>query len=504
VLVGATWVAVRAAETGRATLLILSMALLGVGFNVKMGVALALAPILLGVYALSGDKHSIVRNLLHAAVACVALAVVSLSWTMFYEFTPASDRPYVGSTTGNSMLELALLHNGAKRFVARVRPDPPTLLAGQDATTDAAAPAGARRQRARIFDDSPIGPLRLFRAEEAAQAGWWLPLALAGGLLGWWWSTASPAGRSTRIMILTWSGWTAIYWLVFSFAGGVVHFYYLAVLGPPLAALAGIGLSVLWHRWRTAAQGWAVLPLLLAATALWQGYLGIGQAGADPHSWVAWLCVGSAATALLVGLLLLTKPAHGRARGLWNAMCIACCAALLAMPTACALSIVLVRPNVSAPIANLAALRQNADEARRRWTGNSAATEKLLTYLQGQRVNERFLAAVPSSTVAAPLIIATGIPVIAMGGFSGSDPILTPPDLQRLVETGQLRFVMIGDTRRWTLRYASQQAIDDWVRTHGKPVDPALWRAEAEPAREASSVYSTARRDPPELYDLRG
>ena len=72
--------------------------------------------------------------------------------------------------------------------------------------------------------------------------------------------------------------------------------------------------------------------------------------------------------------------------------------------------------------------------------------------------------------------------------------------------TGQLRFVMIGNARRWTRRQASQQVIDDWVRTHGKPVDPALWRADTEPAREApgASAYSAVRRDPPELYDLRG
>jgi 4-amino-4-deoxy-L-arabinose transferase-like glycosyltransferase len=216
-----------------------------------MGAALALAPILLGIYTFSCAEHSMVRNLLHSTVACVALVVVSLSWTMFYELTPVSDRPYVGSTTGNSMLELALLHNGANRFTARVRPDPPAQVAGQDAATDAATPAGARRQRARIFDDSPIGPLRLFRAEEAAQAAWWLPLALAGAFLGWW-SAAATAAGSRRIMILSWCGWTAIYWLVFSFAGGVVHFYYLAVLGPPLAALAGIGVSELWHRCRKA------------------------------------------------------------------------------------------------------------------------------------------------------------------------------------------------------------------------------------------------------------
>jgi 4-amino-4-deoxy-L-arabinose transferase-like glycosyltransferase len=150
ILLCATWAAVRAAETGRATLLILSMALLGVGFNVKMGAGLALAPILLVVYTFCSAEHGMVRNLLHSAVACVALVVVSLSWTMLYDLTPVSDRPYVGSTTGNSMLELALLYNGANRFIARVRLDPPTQVAGQDASTDAAPPAGARRQRAHL------------------------------------------------------------------------------------------------------------------------------------------------------------------------------------------------------------------------------------------------------------------------------------------------------------------------------------------------------------------
>jgi hypothetical protein len=45
-----------------------------------------------------------------------------------------------------------------------------------------------------------------------------------------------------------------------------------------------------------------------------------------------------------------------------------------------------------------------------------------------------------------------------------------------------LRFVMIGDARRWTRCHASLQSIDDWMRTHGKPVDPTLWRAVTEPA----------------------
>jgi hypothetical protein len=51
--------------------------------------------------------------------ARVLLGAVSLSWATIYDFVPAGDRPYVGSTTRNSMLELALVHNGLVSTVYR-------------------------------------------------------------------------------------------------------------------------------------------------------------------------------------------------------------------------------------------------------------------------------------------------------------------------------------------------------------------------------------------------
>jgi 4-amino-4-deoxy-L-arabinose transferase-like glycosyltransferase len=60
VLLCATWLALRAVETGKARPFLLSMVLLGVGFNVKMGAALALAPALVGSTCLrrSGGVHA--------------------------------------------------------------------------------------------------------------------------------------------------------------------------------------------------------------------------------------------------------------------------------------------------------------------------------------------------------------------------------------------------------------------------------------------------------------
>jgi hypothetical protein len=60
-----------------------------------------------------------------------------------------------------------------------------------------------------------------------------------------------------------------------------------------------------------------------------------------------------------------------------------------------------------------------------------AARQKLTGYLIGNREAARFLVAVPNANVAAPLIISTGLPVMAIGGYLGDDPILTPSDIRK-------------------------------------------------------------------------
>ena len=98
--------------------------------------------------------------------------------------------------------------------------------------------------------------------------------------------------------------------------------------------------------------------------------------------------------------------------------------------------------------------------------------------MMGDHHRERFLLATPSAQLASPLIIATGRPVMAMGGFHGLDPILTPEGLARLVEAGEVRFVMLGDlsaASRFMGAESAGRPLADWVRAHGQPVDVALW-----------------------------
>jgi 4-amino-4-deoxy-L-arabinose transferase-like glycosyltransferase len=498
-LVGA-WLGMRAAETGRLALLCAAMAAIGVGFNVKMGAALVLAPVLALTFSLARPGAPVTWHLGRQVIAGFVLIAVSLSWAIFYDLTPARDRPYAGSTRHNSMLELALVHNGAARFLAT--PSSPTNSAAVSGET---APASAAvRPQPVMTDDSPTGPLRLFRPRAAAQFAWLLPLALAGLVLAWSEASGPGAPASRRISAAIWSGWLVMYWIVLSFAGGLIHTYYVAVLGPPLAVFSGIAVAGLWSRWQA---GKPYLPLIIVATAVWQAYLCIAPSETIGSDWLSltWLTSIGIATIGAAGLYLF--PPQNRLSKLFA---VAAIGALLVPPSLTAASVVLRRPNIAAPVASMTALLTPPDSERAalRASRLEAARQKLTSYLIANREAANFLVAVPNANVAAPLIISTGLPIMAMGGYLGDDPILTPSDIERLATDRQLRFVMLGG---FTLAPAKQAAalepVARWVRANGRLVDSRLWRLSG---ASGSTPYRInlgnewVEVPPPELFDLWG
>lgn len=66
----------------------------------------------------------------------------------------------------------------------------------------------------------------------------------------------------------------------------------------------------------------------------------------------------------------------------------------------------------------------------------------LVAYLQANTQDVEYLVAVPSAQTGAPLVLATGRPVLYMGGFSGQDRAVTAEDLQGMVASGRLRYVL--------------------------------------------------------------
>jgi hypothetical protein len=68
---------------------------------------------------------------------------------------------------------------------------------------------------------------------------------------------------------------------------------------------------------------------------------------------------------------------------------------------------------------------------------------KLLRYLETHKGKARYLVATTTSTYASLLILQTGQPIMALGGYQGWDRILAPAQLSRLVSEGVIRFFLI-------------------------------------------------------------
>jgi 4-amino-4-deoxy-L-arabinose transferase-like glycosyltransferase len=472
VLLLAAWCLLRAVETGRWRWTLGTAALLGLAFNVKMLAALIVLPGFAAAFAL-GAALSWRRKAAQMAAAGVVLVAVSLSWVALFDLTPQAQRPYAGSSRHNSMFELIVEHNGLER-----------LLPG---SRTAGVPA---QQLAQFYDAVPTGPLRLADRHLAGQALWLLPFA-ALGLLALFHRRAAPQRlplAPADADIVLWVGWLLGYGAVFSAAGGIFHAYYLVALAPPLAALAGIGLRLAFQRHFAAGAGHLLLPLTVAACALWQLWIAGGYLDSSAPGLLRWLIAAPLAGAAAGLALLLPRgpmPAAAAATGMTLLT-------LLANPAAWAVSGIARPETVLAPAADIRALTApaesaDADRQRRRLAAGlrlSTDDAKLANFLAANFGHERFALATLTTRHAAPVILRSGLPVMAWGGYFGTDPILPLDDFAARAQAGEIRFVLLGMVARGDRPLKPQLTADDprrafwhWVRDHGRPVNPAFWRS---------------------------
>ena len=167
----------RAAETGSLRWLLLTAFLVGLGFNIKMLEAYLVVPALALMYLL-GAPISWWKRVQRLAIAGGVLLAVSLCWILTVDLIPASARPYVGSTSDNSELSLALGYNGIQRLLGMV------FRAGRQAASGTASvfaigPGGAS-------ENGAPGIFRLLNAQLGGQASWLLALGLVGALATGW------------------------------------------------------------------------------------------------------------------------------------------------------------------------------------------------------------------------------------------------------------------------------------------------------------------------------
>jgi len=480
VLLLAAWAFIRATETNRLRYLLLGAALVGAGFNVKMMEAFLPLPAFYALYFL-GAPEGLWRKVGRLALASCVLLVVSLSWALAVDLTPADQRPYVGSSEDNSELTLILGYNGLNRLLGMSRGGggggsrpaaangAPANAGNQVGASQAGAQAshrpsqppsgsgtgGARNGRTPPGKNPPTGEpqgggrgtmgtgqagaLRLFTAPLSKEARGRLPFGLASlvllllsARLRW------PLVPAHQAAVL-WGGWLVTGGVFFSIAG-YFHEYYLTMLAAPLAALVGIGAALLWRLYAQHTRLAAVL-LLAAATGSLAFQTLTAAAFAARSTWLPLLA--AAGMLLAIGATLLAaahrpgRLTYRRAYRLAQIGFTGCVAAMLVIPGAWAgLTALNIKENQSLPSAYSGGSSRGGASS-----GELSVNQALLDYLQPRTLDTLYLMAVPSSMQGADYVIATGRPVLYMGGFKGQDTVVDTGQLDQMVQQGQLRYI---------------------------------------------------------------
>lgn len=424
-LLAAAWALWSALERGSTWKLAACGALVGFAFLTKMLEALVVLPAFALVYLVCGPRR-LRRRLLQLMAAAAALFVSGGWFVAVVELWPAAARPYIGGSGDNSVLSLVFSRSAG--YLGSSGPNPNF--------------SGAS------------GWLRIFNAQLGGQAAWLVILALAGLLAGLWFTRRGRRTDLARAGYVLWGAWAVLYLVVFSFANGVVHPYYTVVLAPALAALAGGGSVAMWrlgvqHRW----LAW-LLPAAVLATAFVSSAL-LDRTPSFAPGLATGIVIAGGLSAVLLALALARVLSMRAVALVAGALAVVC---VLAGPAA--YSLVTVSHSIAGsfaaagPAASVALAGGDGGGGPGSFPGapgapvgsdlSSSTQTALEKYLVANRGSAEYLVAVDGAQSAGPLILATGEPVMAMGGFNGSDSAPTLAEFQELVAAKKVRFVLLG------------------------------------------------------------
>jgi 4-amino-4-deoxy-L-arabinose transferase-like glycosyltransferase len=444
-LVCAAWALTVAVESGRLRELFLCAVLVGLAFNTKMLEAYLVLPALALAYLVTA-RRSLRTRLGELALAAGVTLLVSLLWFASMMLVPAGDRPYVGESSGNSWFSLILEGNGIERVT------------------------GSAGAFARKFESNL---LYLFSRHVAGQIAWLLPLALVGLVLGLLTTRSSRRNDLAFGAYVLWGTWALVGCVVLSFSAGTRHAYYTSLLAPAVATLAAAALVTLWRSARGSPIAATGLAFAVAATS------GVSFAvlsdSADFVPWLRWVVLGCGAVA---GAAILAPHLHAalRRRAIMALALGAAAVAALGGPAAYSLATATRDHTGYDPIAGPGSTEHTsagaAGHSEELTPAQSVAV--LTSYLQAHRGHTRFLLAATDAKTADPIAIAARQSVITIGGFSGSDPAPKAGQLERLVSSGELRYVLL-DASRVMPTSAAERAISapTWVERHCSRVPSA-------------------------------
>jgi len=474
-LVLATYATVRALEVASTRWLIVAGTAIGFAFLAKMLQGFLVIPAFAGVYLLAAPT-TLWRRAGQVGLAAATVVLSAGWWVALVLLWPVGSRPYIGGSQTNNIIELILGYNGLGR-----------ITGNEVGRVGGPAPAAAGP-----FTDG-TGWLRLFEGQLASQVSWLLPVALLAlvGLL--WARRATPRTDPLRAQALLWGGWLVTTGLVFSLMQGIFHSYYAVVLVPPIGALLGLAVAEGWRHWNHLATRIA-MAVGLAISAGWTAIL-----LSHTPAWNGWLMPVVLGGAVAVAVMMLVAPRFSHpirvataAAGVIVLMAASAVGSIATAAQAHSGAIPLAQPvapnppsssrpgnGFNPPTGGQGAARfgpgapftpgvgpvQGFGRGQGFRTGQGGPgglpgsrpatagvggllsarrpNPTLIAAVRGDATRYRWVAATTGSMNAAGIELASGEPVMAIGGFNGSDPSPTLAEFQAYVAEGDIHFYVV-------------------------------------------------------------
>ncbi len=417
----------------------------------------------------------------HLALSTIILLLVSLCWALTVDSIPPVKRPFIGSSTNNSVMELIIGHNGLERI-------------GLD-------------------DKSKTGIFRLFSNNNISdQISWLLPFALLGFLAVIIHERLKfQFNNRKRISILFWFLWLAPEFIYFSSTKSSFHTYYLTMMAPSIAALTGIGLTTMLEFYKEDTWKSWMLPITFIINGSTETLIlsyNYNKSNGYKATTLATLIISFIPSIILVilnlGKISSKKDIHeGNDRknykvnknGILDKILVAVgLLGILIAPIVWSFTPMFYKMNGSSPSAGLELISTIEEEG-------IINDSKLINFLKTNKENEKYLVAVPSAmNYASDLILKTGEPIMTIGGFSGSDKIISIDEFKQLVDSGALRYAIVKEgANSESFNFGNpNHPLTDWIEANGKRVDISEWRDASDSNNKNLDVNAGAQ-----LYDLK-
>jgi 4-amino-4-deoxy-L-arabinose transferase-like glycosyltransferase len=436
-MTAAAYCTVRALPRGSAGWLAAAGVALGLAFLAKMLEGVLVAPALAAAYLLAAPVRVRLR-MLHLLGAAVASSVAAGWFVVLTLVWPASSRPYLAGSTDNEFMNLVFGYNGVARLLGR----------GHSGV-----------QLPSSFGGRSQGWSRLLTGEFGFEIGWLVPAALVATALTVVARATAPHTDPVRAGAVLFGGWFLVGAVTLSFMHGTTHPYYSLSIAPAVAAVFAIGLQQSWAR-RDAVWCRIALAAILLTAGLWGWWLLRGSA----MSWPALRWPILAAT--VAGSLVLPWAWAVRRRVVGaGALAVAVAGALTAPATYAVATVGTAHQGI---VPSVGPSRTGHFVAK---TIGNPELDALL-----EATDTPWSAAIDRSSSAAGLELSTGTAVMAIGGFSGTDPVPTLAQFQDYVARHQIGYYLAprassrgAPTEDADERHAGAPGHADilrWVREH--------------------------------------